>query len=149
MHDFVEFLIKLATGDMTPDERRVAWKLVTTVGYRAVMIFMMVWAYGGFELFGWGRGFARADSVDRKIQSAVQPIFEAQTQQSTLLTQLTALVNNQLANSVATEIRLYTNRRCRESDPQERDRLQAEIDDKKREYKSYRKEDYHYSCGDV
>lgn len=149
MRDALEFLFKLATGDMTPEERRVGYKLLTTVGYRSVMIFLMAWAYGAFEVFGWSGGFARADSVEDKIQEAVRPIFDEQKQQGQALIELTKIMKSQLANSLATEIRLYTGRRCRETDPQERDRLQGEIDKKRDEYRLYRNADYNYGCGDV
>lgn len=151
MRNLIELLIKLAVGGLTEEERRVGWKLVTTIGYRAVMVGLMLWGYGWLQFMGWGNGFARADDVDEKIKEAVKPLFAAQTRQGEMLKAFEDLLNEQLASGVATEIRYLVGMRCKGPDAYERERIQKEIDRKQEEYKRFRdaNEKYHYTCGDV
>jgi hypothetical protein len=151
MKELAQFVLKLALGGLTDEERQLGYKLLTTFGYRLLMVFLMCWAYGVFEIIGGSRGFAHADNVDQKIKTAVEPIVAEQAAQRDLIKGLTTLLNEQLANGIATEIRYLVGKRCVEKDPFERDRIQREIDRKQEEWKRFRGRDesYRYSCGDV
>lgn len=151
MKDAFEFLAKLLADELTVEERRVGWKLLSTVGYRVVMIFVTCWGYGVFQIFGWGDGFARADDVEKRIEEAIRPVFEQQKRQGDTLLALRGLLNEQLASTAATEIRYLVAKRCPETDPYERERIQREIERKQDEYKRFRDRDerYNFGCSDV
>lgn len=151
MKELAQFLMKLVLGGLTEEERQLGYKLLTTFGYRLLMVFLICWAYGVFEIVGGGEGFAHAENVEKQIADAVQPIVDEQAKQGNLIKELTALVNEQIANSIATEIRYLVGKRCAEKDLFERDRTQREIDRKQREWRRYAvsDRDYSYSCGDV
>lgn len=95
-------------------------------------------------------GFALAGETEKKIDTAVQPIKKELGEQRQILNSITRQLNDQLANSVATEIRLLISKRCKEPDHNERDRLWREKDRKQDEYQAMRGQRYtEPSCSDL
>lgn len=136
-------------GDMTQAEARVLGKALFTYGWRVATLAVALWMLGAFKQFGLGGGFAYADEVDKKIATAIEPIAKEQKEQRGVLETLSRQVNEQLANSVASEIRYLVGRKCGEQNAVERDRLQREIDRKQDEYVALGKERYAFVCADL
>lgn len=136
-------------GDLTPAEARVLGKALFTYGWRVATLAVALWMLGTFKGWGLGGGFAYADEVDKKIATAIEPIAREQKEQRGVLETLSRQVNDQLANSVASEIRYLVGRKCNEQNDTERDRLQREIDRKQGEYAGLRKERYAFGCADL
>jgi hypothetical protein len=149
MKEFFEIAWKLATGGMTPEERKAGTRFLMTAGWRAVLVFSVAWGFGMLTWSGAGSGFARAADVDKKIAEAIEPIAKEQREQRTVLNTVSRKLTEQLANSVASEIRYLYAKRCPEQNPAERERLQREIERKQTEYVELKNERYPYSCGDV
>lgn len=149
MKDGVVFAWKAITGDLTPDERKVLGKVLFTASWRAVLVFHVAWACGWLAVTGIGGGFAKADEIDKKIEKATKPLAAQIEAQNRLVAIIGEQVSDQVANSVATEIRYLVGKKCKETDVTERDRLQREIDRKQAEYRKIRSEWYPFGCGDV
>lgn len=149
MKDAISFAWKAVTGDLTPEERRVVGKVLFTSSWRALLIFHVAWACGWLGTTGLGGGFAKADIIDEKIAKANRPITVELEKQRMVIALIGKQVNDQVANSIATEIRYLVGKKCKETDVVERDRLQREIDRKQAEYREIRREWYSFGCGDV
>jgi gas vesicle protein len=122
----------------------VSDRIRETKGYRLVIslsitaLFLIVSAaYGRFEDFG-VTGFARADVIKSKIESATQPLERKINQQTTLLTEISKQLTDQLAAGTASEIRLSLSKLCSEMNRDERERLNKEIDRLQSQYFNYK-----------
>lgn len=137
---------KWLTFGLTDEQAKGA----ATVGWRALIVLHIAYACGWLAYIGLGSGFALADEVDQKIASALEPVVTEQREQRTVLETLSRQLTDQLANSVASEIRYLVGKRCKEREgSEERERLQREIDRKQIEYESYRKQRYVFNCSDI
>lgn len=142
--------VSSVSSDVSPEDRKAARRVFVKVGWRVAICVALFWAFGLFESVGWGGGFARASDMDEKIAAATRPIAEQVAKQSQAVKNLTDIVNEQLANSVAAEIRRLTGNRCKEPSPSERERLIREIERKQDEY--YAIKDRYYTspgCADL
>lgn len=137
------------TADLTPEEQRAFNRIAFKIGWRGLIIGHILYACGWLVALGIGPGFARADEVDKKIATSVQPLIEEQRSQKQLLTQLSRQINEQLANGLASEIRYLVAKKCSEQGGGEKERIQKEIDLKQVEYQALRGNRYDYGCGDV
>lgn len=133
----------LALG-LTDDQVRGA----IVIGWRGWIVLLSLYTFFGWQLLGVTRP-VRADEVDKKIETAIAPVVKEQKEQRTVLETLSRQVNDQLANSVASEIRYFVGRKCTEQNGTERDRLQREIDRKQAEYVTLRNERYVFGCADL
>lgn len=149
MKDILSTAWKLVIGDLSPEERKVFTGALFKVGWRGALVFHVMWACGWLTIFGIGGGFAKADDTDNKIAKAVEPIRAEQKKQGKQITDLTDVISDQIVNNIASEIRLLYAKRCKETDYQERDRLQREIDNRQRDYRKYRENKYEFSCNDL
>lgn len=149
MKDIFSTAWKLMAGDLTPEERKVFTGAIIKVGWRGALFFHVMWACGWLTIFGIGGGFAKADDTDSKIAKAVEPIRAEQKRQGDQLATLTDVISDQIVSNIASEIRLLYAKRCKETDFQERDRLQDEIDKRQRDYRKYRQNKYEFSCNDL
>lgn len=118
------------------------------VGWRGAIALLFLYVFVGWQMLGITRP-ARADEVDKKIETAIQPIKQEMAEQRTILNDVSRQLTDSLAESKATEIRHLVSRRCKETDPTERNRTIREIDRKQGEYKRLRGERYSVSCEEV
>jgi hypothetical protein len=91
-------------------------------------------------------GFAWASDVDRKIAEAIdtkiKPIADEQREQRAVLNRVSQLLTEQLAASVASQIRLNISKRCKSTSAQEREELAREKDRLQQQYREYKGERY-------
>lgn len=132
--DIIGKLYRLATGDLTYEERRVLSKAMFKIGWRGALAFHVLWACGWLTAIGLV-GFAKADVVDAKIQRVTQPIIQEQTAMRGLLESINDQLKMQVSNSLSSDIRMLVAKRCKEIDSGERERINREIDRKQDEYR--------------
>lgn len=118
------------------------------VGWRLGVIAFCLWAIGTFNTYGVG-GFARADEVDQKIATAVEPIKKELSEQRLIIESVAQQLTETLVEAKASEIRHLVSRRCKETDATERSRIIRELDRKQYEFAKLRGERYVVSCGEV
>lgn len=116
--------------------------------WRGGVVVTALWIVGAFQNQGFP-GFARADEVDQKIEKAIEPIKKELSEQRTILDTVSEQLTATLAESKAAEIRHLVSRRCKETDPREKDRINKEVDRKQEEYVKLRGQRYVISCGEV
>lgn len=144
--DLKDLFIKAVTFDMTPEEVRIAGKILFVAAWRAGVI------AGFFVIFGTNY-FARAADFEKKTDEKLQALSTKQSNMDTKLAGLSLNVNYFLARSLAGDIRLTYARMCaadRRKDWQERERLRDELDQKQDDYKRLREDQKEYgplSCG--
>ena len=96
------------------------------------------------------RGFAWGGDVDKKITAAVEPLAKEQAVQSKKLDDVTKLLTEQLAATVAAQIRLTISKRCKTQGFIEREELNREKDRLQAQYFSYKGEYYReLACADL
>lgn len=139
----------LILGDATAEQRTLATRFLVRTGYRIATTTAILWAFGVFGDVGFGDGFARAGDMDTKIATATRPLEKKIDEQGQILSAVARQVSEQVANSLASEIRYLVAKKCPEINPSERDRLQREIDRKQIEYRDIRNEFYRFGCDDV
>lgn len=124
--------------DANPEERSRLLRLV----YRISVAASLLWAFGLLSGFGL-QGFARADAVDDKVQSAVEPI---RAQLGAITTQLAvqdSTLKNIRIDQLATKLRELKRTCCLAgSDPEVRARMEREIEATQQEYRSLTSERY-------
>ena len=119
------------------------------VGWRGWIALLSVYVFAGWQVLGVSRP-VRADEVDAKIATAVQPIKQEMAEQRVILNDVSRQLTDSLAESKASEIRHLVSRRCKETNSEERSRIIKEIDRKQDEFKRLRGgERYVISCGEV
>jgi|SRR5690554_4181132 len=118
------------------------------VGWRGWIVLLSLYVFAGWQVVGIARP-ARADEVDKKIEKAIEPIKKELGEQRAILDSLSEQLTVALAEAKASEIRHLVSRRCKETDPREKDRIIKEIDRKQEEYVKLRGERYIISCGEV
>lgn len=136
--------LKWLTLGLTDEQVRGAF----IVGWRGWTALLSVYVFFGWQVIGITRP-VRADEVDKKIETAIEPIKKEMTEQRTILNDVSRQLTESLAESKATEIRHLVSRRCNETDEAERNRIIREIDRKQDEYKRLRGERYSVSCEEV
>jgi len=104
------------------------WRLAVTVCLIALG-FIAAWGIG---VLPWSSGVAMADNVDTKIQNAIQPI-------NAKLAVNTGFLKTLVLAEYAESIRGTLRARCKATDPQEKDRLNRELERKQTEYQSVTK----------
>lgn len=118
------------------------------VGWRSWILLLSVYVFFGWQIIGITRP-ARADEVDKKISTAIEPIKKEMIEQRTILNEVSRQLTESIAESKASEIRHLVSRRCKETDVNERSRIIRELDRKQDEYKNLRGERYVVSCEEV
>lgn len=106
---------------------------------------------------GWAfspKGFAWAQDLDKKIETVVEsklaPVVREQKEQRALLDKVSNLLTDQLAATVAAQIRLNISKRCKTTDFMAREELAREKDRLQGQYRSYANEYYREpSCSDL
>jgi hypothetical protein len=102
------------------------WKKVTRWRWNVCLILIVLVAYA--IVAATPLGYAKAGETERKIAAAIEPIAKEQKEQRTSLDNLSKLITEQLAASLATQIRAVTLKRCKVTGSDERDELTREID---------------------
>lgn len=119
------------------------------VGWRGWIALLSLYVFAGWQVLGISRP-VRADEVDKKISTAIEPIKKEMAEQRTILNDVSRQLTESLAESKATEIRHLVSRRCKETDVNERNRIIRELDRKQDEYKKLKGgEKYTVSCEEV
>lgn len=96
------------------------------------------------------KGFAWAGDVDMKISTAIRPIAAEQKAQGDKLDKVTRLLTEQLAATVAAQIRLTISKRCKTQGFAEREELNREKDRLQMQYMEYKNQWYtEPTCGDL
>lgn len=144
--DLKDLALKAITFDMTPEEIRIAGKVLFIASWRAAVI------VGFFIVFGTNY-FARAEDFEKKTDEKLQALSTKQTNMDLKLAGLSYNVNYFLARSLAADIRLVYARMCaadREKNWNERERLRDELDKKQDDYRMLRDDRKEYgplNCG--
>ncbi len=95
-------------------------------------------------------GFAWASDTDNKIKQAIEPIAQQQKIQGDKLDKVSALLTEQLAATVAAQIRLTISKRCKTTGYSEREELNREKDRLQDQYYAYKGQRYAEPlCGDL
>lgn len=123
--------------DLTPAQKKLALR----IGWRVALITHIFWACGWLAVFGLS-GFVRADDMRRNIESATKPLEATVAEQNKLLERVSRQLIDQLASSVAAEIRAKIAKRCAEPDSRERERLNGEIYRLQQQYVEYKGSTY-------
>ena len=123
---------------------RWRWNVCLTL---AGLVIATGWAFSS-------KGFAWAGDLDKKIETAVEaklaPVVKEQQEQRALLNKVSSLLTDQLAATVAAQIRLNISKRCKTTLFAEREELAREKDRLQGQYKSYAGEYYREpSCADL
>lgn len=134
MAKLLELAATAVSGDATPDERKAAQQLFARFGWRVVVVLALLWGFGLGEPMRLGSGFAFADDVDKKIKGEVESMRTQMSDQSKVLERVVKSVDMQIANSVASDLRLMWGKLCAEKNSNERDRLWGEIEKRQDEY---------------
>jgi hypothetical protein len=129
------------------------WKHVNRWRWNVCLTLLVLGVATAAASFGPTR-FARADEVDRKIAPALQekidPIAKEQREQRVVLDRVSRLLTEQLAESVAAQIRLNISKRCKATTFEERDALVREKDRLQDQYRTYTGELYREpSCAEL
>lgn len=96
------------------------------------------------------RTVAFAGDVDKKISAAIEPIAKEQRAQGEKIDKVTRLLTEQLAATVAAQIRLTISKRCKTQGFVEREELNRERDRLQQQYREYKGELYSEpQCGDL
>ena len=95
-------------------------------------------------------GFAYAGDLDKKIKDAIEPIAQQQKVQGEKLDQVSRLLTEQLAATVAAQIRLAVSKRCKTAGFVEREELARELDRLQDQYVTYKGSRYTApTCGEL
>ena len=102
LKEFGDYIVKAVTFDMTAEELKIAGKVFFIAMWRGgIVVFIAMATFGGI--------FATAGDTDTKIQTAVQPIADAQRQladtqkgQGVQISSLLTTWNVQLRKTLAT-----------------------------------------------
>lgn len=137
-------LKSLVTEGLTTEQTKGALIAI----WRMSVAFLWIYLFLGVPTVGLQRP-ARADEVDKKIRQAIEPIREEMSEQRTILNAVAAQLSETLAENKAAEIRHLVSRRCKETNANERDRINREIDRKQDEYAKLRGKRYEIRCEDV
>ena len=125
-------------GDASPEERAKLYRII----YRCCVTGALLWAFGFLAPAGL-QGFARANEVDDKVQSAVEPI---RAQLGAITTQLA--VQDEVLQSIridqlATKLRELKRTCCLAgSDREVQARMEREIEAAQQEYRALTSERY-------
>lgn len=135
--DALRAVISAVMGDATPEERARVLRL----SYRIAVTISLLWAFGWLNGFGL-TGFAKADEVDSKIQSAVEPIRAQLGQITVQLSRGEEVQKRILQGQIAAQLRDLNRLRCSTSDEHMRMRMERDIEDAEQEYKTLTGERY-------
>jgi hypothetical protein len=120
------------------------WSKLLTSLSPSQMCWLCLLIAGGSFLYGI-KTFAQSAEVDRRITEAQKPLVEAQQttdakvdRLSETVDRLSALVTEQLAMSVAAQIRLNISKRCKTQGWAEREELAREKDRLQGQYRGYK-----------
>jgi hypothetical protein len=100
---------------------------------------------------GWlYKSVAWAESVEKKIAAAIEPIAKEQHAQGAKIDTVTRLLTEQLAATVAAQIRLTISKRCKATAFADREELNREKDRLQAQYREYKGELYvEPGCADL
>lgn len=128
MNWLIDFIMPPLEG--SPRQKSWEWKvsLMLLLGGMALL-------YGGFRV-------AWAGDVEKKISDAVSRITIAQQAQESKIDRVTKLLTDQLADSVAGQIRLTIAKRCKTQGFDEREELNREKDRLQAQYYEYKGQRY-------
>lgn len=130
-----------------PEDQRKYKAALSRYNFRISMTVMAIvvcilWALSPY-------GLARAQSVKVQIEEALTPVKSEVSELKTKLKEITdsqelqaKRLTRSLSNTVAGEIRVLQLKRCQLKDPQEREKLWAEIHRRNEEYEELRQEKY-------
>lgn len=135
--DAIRTVLAAAFGDATPEERA----RVLRIGYRVMVTVSLMWAFGWLTGFGL-QGFTRADEVDAKIQSAVEPIRAQLGQITTQLARGEEVQKRILQGQIASQLRDLNRLRCSSQEENVRLRMERDIEEAEQEYKALTGERY-------
>ena len=144
--DLKDLAFKAITFDMTPEEVRIAGKVLFVASWRAALIV-------GFAIIFGTNYFARAADIEKKTEEKLQALAVKQSNMDLKLAGLSYNVNYFLARSLAGDIRLVYAKMCaadRAKDWNEKERLRDELDQKQDDYRMLRDDRKQYgplSCG--
>ncbi len=129
----------LLLADATPEEQA----RVLRIGFRIVVSCSLLWAFGMFAPVGLN-GFARADEIDSKIQSAVEPVRAQLGQITTQLAMQDEVLKSIRIDQLAQKLRELKLTGCIAggADSAVRERLEQEIERTQREYRALAGERY-------
>lgn len=127
----------LLWGDASPEEQA----RVLRVGYRIIVAGSLLWAFGLLHPLGFS-GFARADEIDGKIQSAVEPIRTQLGQITVQLARGEEVQKRILQGQIAAQLRDLNRLRCSTSDEHMRSRMERDIEEAEQEYRTLTGERY-------
>lgn len=125
----------LVWGDASPSERARTLR----VAFRALILFHIAWACGWLP--GW-QGFARAEEVDGKIQTAIEPIQKQLTEINQKLAISEAVQRRILQGQIAAQLRDLHRFKCTTLDETTRARMERDIEDAQQEYRALSAERY-------
>lgn len=131
--------------DATPEERARVFRLL----FRLVVSVYITWAVGMYAPLGFN-GVARADEVDQKIKGALQPVTAQLGQITTQLAGQDEVLKQIRADQLATKLRELKRTCCLVgADPSVKARMEFEIEQAQRQYRSLTGERYPLpECGE-
>lgn len=136
--DAAKEVIRAILGDATPEERARLMRLT----YRIVVTASLLWAFGWLSGFGL-QGFAKADEVDDKIQSSVEPIRAQLGAITTRLATQDDALKSIRVDQLATKLRELKRTCCLAGgDAEIRARMEQEIERAQQEYRALTSERY-------
>ena len=130
MGDLIE---KFLTLGMTKEQAKGAW----TFAYRMAIVFGIGAGWGWFAAIGVPQ-FALAGEMDKRISSMESAVLSKLKATEAVQASTVKLLNKQLASTVAAQIRIQAQKRCKAKDSEDREAANREIDRLQEEYAQYR-----------
>lgn len=127
--------------DSTPEEKASVFRLV----FRVFGAGFVAYSFGILAPFGMS-GFVRADSVDDKVQAAVEPLRSQIGQVSVQLEAQDRVLKQIRIDQLSTKLRELHIIQCSAKDPYSQERLAAEIETAQRQYRELVGERYPFDA---
>lgn len=132
-------LISMIFGEASPEERA----RILRIAYRIAVLGSLLWAFGTFAPIGI-TGFARADDVDDKITSALEPVAKQVAGVATVQAQQGEILKQMRIDQLGAKLRELHHTCCvtPRADDISHERLNIEIEATQREYRALTGERY-------
>lgn len=128
-----ELLERFLFFGMTKEQAKGAWMFA----YRFAILFGVGAGWGWFSMIGVPQ-FALASDMQKKMDDMQGAVISKLTAAESAQNSTTKLLNRQLSSTVAVQIRLQAQKRCKAKTSDEREAATREIDRLQDEYVQYR-----------